>query len=77
MIDVEAFAAAHVLAIAALEDAHAPTAPETIRVHGPELLRLARLCQSWHEKQGRGPEPSTDRKNRTGALIRDDRTNHA
>ena len=77
MIDVEAFAAAHVLAIAALELDNAPSAAETIRVHGPELLHLARLGQAWHEKQGREPEPDTDRKNRTGALIRDDRTNHA
>lgn len=53
MIDIVAMSAAIDRATEVLELHGHPTHAVQLRVHGPELLRLARLGQTAHDLQGR------------------------
>jgi hypothetical protein len=66
-MDPVAIAAAHVAAIPLLEAAGQSTHAETLRVHGTECLRLARLGQAQHQAQGRIVDPA---KAETEPLVR-------
>lgn len=57
--DPVAMAQAHKAAIDALERAGDRTHAETLRVHGTECLRLARIGQKAHDDKGRELEPTS------------------